>query len=82
MIHFTLVVIIINGAAAPPVQELPIVQEEQPAPRDPKLIYMSCDQCAWTNGYDNLTSAKMGAASHRRWCRDGHRRKKDLFGGV
>lgn len=79
MIYFTLVVIIVTqGAAPPPIQE-PIVQEQPPIPRDPNLIYRTCDRCTWINGYESETSAKQGAASHRRWCRDGHGRKKNLF---
>jgi hypothetical protein len=82
MIHFTLVVIIVTQGAAPPqLEEQSIVhQDEQPLPHDPTLIYRTCDKCAWTNGYETEAAAKMGAASHRRWCRDGHGRKKNLFG--
>lgn len=84
MIHFTLVVIIVNAA---PVEQ-PIVQQPpppvQPAPvrmtREPGMIYMDCEVCGWEGAYDNMSSAKQGMASHRAWCRRGHGRKKTLFG--
>lgn len=85
MIYIGVLIIVISppppaDSTTAPVQEQPIVQQEQPLPRDPKLIYMTCDQCAWSNGYESLSSAKQGIASHRAWCKKGHGRKKDLFG--
>lgn len=77
MIIISLFIVIVPGQSA-----ADVVQDEQPpVPRDPGLIYMTCDRCTWENGYETMAAAKMGAASHRRWCRDGHGRKKNLFGG-
>ena len=75
MIYIGVLIIIV----APTVQEQPIVQEQPPIERDAGLIYMTCDQCTWWTGYESLSAAKMGAASHRRWCKKGRGRKKNLF---
>ena len=78
MIYIGVLIIIVSP---PPPPESPSVQDEQPPlERDPGLIYMTCDQCEWWNGYESLAAAKMGAASHRRHCKAGRQRKKTLFG--
>jgi hypothetical protein len=80
MIYFTLVVIIVNAPGASIIQEQPIVQEQPPVPRDPGLIYRSCDQCSWSNGYESEASAKMGLGAHTAWCKRGRGRKLKPFG--
>lgn len=80
MIHFTLVVIVINpqGAAAPVVQEQPIVQEEQPMAIDLDPLRWHCPNCSWWNTYDNPKGLKIGSFQHLKRCKGV---KKPLFGG-
>lgn len=85
MIYIGLVIIVIN----PPVEQ-PVVQKQPPVQaqpietprmeREPGMIYMDCEVCGWEGGYDNMTSAKQGMASHRAWCKKGHGRRTNLFG--
>lgn len=77
MIHFTLIVIVVNvpGAAAPIVQEQPIVQVDKQPP-EPGLINWHCPQCNWFNAYDNQKSFKNGTKQHLKKCKGA----KKLFG--
>lgn len=70
MIHFTLIVIIVNvpGAAVPVVQE-PIIQVPEPTPPDPDLIQWRCPHCKWWNAYSNMTSLSIGSKAHMRRCK-------------
>jgi hypothetical protein len=78
MIHFTLIVIIVNvpGAAAPVVQE-PIIQVPEPpeVPLDPMRWH--CPQCGWWNTYDNQKAFKIGSFQHLKRCKG---QKKKMFG--
>lgn len=85
MIYIGVLIIVISPPPPPesapsPVQEQPIVQERPRMQRRPGMIYMTCERCEWIGEYDNMASAKMGAAGHRGACKKGRgRRKKSLF---
>jgi hypothetical protein len=79
VIHFTLIVIIVN-APGQTIQEQPIVQEQPPMPRDRDLNYVTCETCGWQSGYESMSSAKMGLGAHRGWCKRGRGKRSNLFG--
>jgi hypothetical protein len=67
MIHFTLVVIIVNAGvaqSAPVVQEQPIVQKPEPG----FSMRYDCPDCGWWNTYDDMTAFKIGSRAHFRRC--------------
>jgi hypothetical protein len=64
MIHFTLVVIIVQGAAPPPIQEQPIVQEQ---PIDAGIQWR-CPHCNWWNTYEDMRGYTIGSKAHLRRC--------------
>lgn len=69
MIHFTLVVIIVQGAAPPVIQEQPIDQDAAIAIEPERgAINWHCPQCGWWNAYDSMASYRIGSKAHLRRC--------------
>jgi hypothetical protein len=85
MIYIGVLIVIVSPPppeqATPPPASQPV---ETPPParmeRYPGLVYVECENCLWENGYETMTAAKQGLASHRTWCKKGHGRKAKLFG--
>lgn len=69
MIHFTLVVIIVNApaqVAAPPVVQEQRLEKQSP---EPGAINWHCPQCNWFNAYDNQKAFKIGSFQHLKRCK-------------